>query len=242
MKEILQIEKLCKSFGDNIVLDRVDLTLHEGENLVVMGKSGIGKTVLIKCIIRLMDPDEGIIRVFGEDILVEDMNVVNRIRRNIGFLFQGSALYDSLSVKENLEFPLTRTHLMKDKKKIRYLVEEALDNVGLLEALNKRPAELSGGMRKRIGLARTLILKPKIILYDEPTTGLDPITSAEISELINSVQQKYNAASIIITHDAKCAQITGNRICILHNGKFIAEGEAEQLRNHQQYEVNAYFN
>lgn len=242
MNEVLHVENLSKSFSGKKILHQIDLTLEEGQNLVVMGKSGTGKSVLIKCIVRLINPDTGTIRVFGEDILTPDWDQVNRIRRKIGFLFQGGALYDSMSVRENLEFPLTRTRLVRDKTKIRGMIREALENVGLTEALNKRPSELSGGMIKRLGLARTLILKPRIILYDEPTTGLDPITAREISELILRVQNKYNASSIIITHDQKCAELTANQIVILQNARFIARGSFKELKHSNQQEVREYFN
>jgi phospholipid/cholesterol/gamma-HCH transport system ATP-binding protein len=240
MDEILRIEKLCKSFGDLTILNDVDLSLGEGENLVIMGKSGIGKTVLIKCIVRLIEPDSGSIEVLGESIFDDDK--LNEIRRNIGFLFQGSALYDSMNVKENLEFPLTRTKLETNKKVLNDRVMEVLEGVGLADALYKKPSELSGGMKKRIGLARTLILKPKIILYDEPTTGLDPITSGEISELILQVQERYNASSIIITHDIKCAEITSNRVAILQDAILFAQGKFDELKNNSNPDIRAYFN
>lgn len=242
MKEILHIENLSKSFGGKRILDNINLSLFEGENLVIMGKSGIGKSVLIKCIVRLIDPDSGVVKVFGEDILGSNMETVNKLRRNIGFVFQGGALYDSMSVKENLEFPLTQARSFKNNKKIRELVNEALENVGLLDALHKMPSELSGGMIKRIGLARTLILKPKIIFYDEPTTGLDPITGKEIIDLILEVQKKYQSSSIIITHDIKCARLTGDRITILQDAKFIAEGNFEDLKASKVKEISSYFN
>jgi phospholipid/cholesterol/gamma-HCH transport system ATP-binding protein len=241
MNEILRIENLSKSFNGTTVLDKVNLSLYEGENLVVMGKSGIGKSVLIKCIVRLIEADEGVISIFGENILECEPYKVKEIRLKIGFLFQGSALYDSLTVRENLEFPLIHAVKMRNKKKIRELVDEALENVSLPEAINKMPSELSGGMKKRIGLARTLILKPRIILYDEPTTGLDPITAREISELILHVQKKYKASSLVITHDMNCARDTGNRITILHNTKFIAEGSFEDLRNSELHDIKDFF-
>jgi phospholipid/cholesterol/gamma-HCH transport system ATP-binding protein len=240
MSEILQIEKLSKSFGDLTILENIDLSLEEGENFVVLGKSGIGKTVLIKCIVRLIEPDSGSIEVLGENIF--DDEKLNQIRRKIGFLFQGGALYDSMTVKENLEFPLSRTKLKKDKKALNERVMDVLEGVGLADALNKKPSELSGGMKKRIGLARTLILKPKIILYDEPTTGLDPITSGEISELILKVQEKYKASSIIITHDIKCAEMTSDRVAILQDAMLFAQGSFNDLKNSSNGEIRAYFN
>lgn len=240
MNEILRIEKLNKSFGDLTILTDLDLSLAEGENFAVLGKSGIGKTVLIKCIVRLIEPDSGSIEIMGESIF--DDEKLNLIRRKIGFLFQGGALYDSMNVKENLEFPLTRTRLEKDKGKIKERVMQVLESVKLTDALHKRPAELSGGMKKRIALARTLILKPKIIFYDEPTTGLDPITAGEISELILQVQEEYKASSIIITHDSKCAEITSNRVAILKDAVFLDQGGFHELKNSSNPEVRAYFN
>ncbi len=240
MKEIIHIEKLTKAFNDVSILKDIDLSLYEGENIVVMGKSGIGKTVLIKCIVRLIEPDSGSIEVLGENVL--DDEKLNHIRQKVGFLFQGGALYDSLSVRENLEFPLTRSRLTKDKKKMEQAIIEVLENIGLIDAIDKMPSELSGGMKKRIALARTLVLNPKIILYDEPTTGLDPITAREISELIVDVQNKYNTASIIITHDVKCAEITSNRIAILRDAHFFAQGNFEELHKSKDKEIHAYFN
>jgi len=241
VKKIINVEKLNKSFGDKDVLRDIDMSLYESENLVILGKSGSGKSVLIKCIVRLIDPDSGKINILGENMMTDDTDKVNAIRRNVGFLFQGAAIYDSMSVRENLEFPLTRTEEKKDKKKVKELVHEALENVGLQEAINKLPSELSGGMRKRLGLARTLILKPKIILYDEPTTGLDPVTSQEISGLILEIQEKYNASSIIITHDMSCAKMTGNRIKMLKDARFYAEGKYDELEKSDDEEVNSYF-
>jgi phospholipid/cholesterol/gamma-HCH transport system ATP-binding protein len=238
-QEVLKIEKLSKAFDDMQILKDVDLSLYEGENLAVMGKSGIGKTVLIKCIVRLIEPDSGRISAFGEEIPADER--LNDVRRKIGFLFQGGALYDSMSVKDNLEFPLTRTRLLSDRKKIKELVLEVLENVGLAGSINKMPSELSGGMRKRIGLARTLILKPRIILYDEPTTGLDQITAREISELIVDIRQKYKTSSIIITHDSNCARITSDRVTIIRDAGIFAEGTYNELRNSKDEEIRAYF-
>ncbi len=240
MHEILKVEKLNKSFGDLTILKDLDLILKEGENFAVLGKSGIGKTVLIKCIVRLIEPDSGSIEVMGESIF--DDEKLNQIRRKIGFLFQGGALYDSMNVKENLEFPLTRTKLVKDKKVIHERIMEVLEGVGLTDAIHKKPAELSGGMKKRIALARTLVLKPRIILYDEPTTGLDSITSGEISELILKVQERFKASSIIITHDTKCAELTSNRVAILQDAVFWAQGSFTGLKNSNDPLVRAYFN
>src|ERR1700761_880060 len=203
---IAEIKHLRKSFGSNNVLNDVNLKINKGENLVIIGKSGSGKSVLIKCLVGLIEPDGGELFLFGKNIAgLKDGNL-NILRKKVGFLFQSAALYDSMTVRENLEFPL-RDLKLKSQEEIDILVMEVLRNVGLEEAIDKMPSELSGGMRKRVGLARTLILKPEIIFYDEPTTGLDPITSKEISKLILDVQKKYNTSSIIITHDVECARI-----------------------------------
>lgn len=224
----VEIKHLKKSFGSKNVLKDISLTVAKGENLVVLGKSGSGKSVLIKCIISLIEPDEGTLFVLGENISQLESNELNDLRKKVGFLFQSAALYDSMSVRENLEFPLRGERALKGSK-LDSLVAEALENVGLSEAIDKMPSELSGGMRKRIGLARTLILKPEIMLYDEPTTGLDPITSKEISHLIMDVQKKYNTASIIITHDLACTKITADRIIVLRDGMCAAEGTYQEL-------------
>ena len=239
-ENIIEIAHLKKSFGDNCILADMNLKVKKGENLVVLGKSGTGKSVLIKCIVRLLDADEGNITVFNKDILSLEEDELNEARRKIGFLFQSAALYDSLTVRENLEFPL-RTNRKGSKEDRNKLVEEALNNVGLIEAIDKTPAELSGGMRKRIGLARTLILKPEIMLYDEPTTGLDPVTSKEISKLILFVQKTYNTSSIIITHDIECARITANRIIVMGKGEAIAEGTFEEVAKSENKEIRAFF-
>lgn len=241
MKKIIDVKKLNKSFGGKVVLRDIDMSLYENENLVILGKSGSGKSVLIKCIVRLIDPDSGKIDILGENMMADDTAKVNAIRRNVGFLFQGAAIYDSMSVRENLEFPVTRAGDKKEKNEVEDLVHEALENVGLQDAINKLPSELSGGMRKRLGLARTLILKPRIILYDEPTTGLDPVTSQEISRLILEIQEKYKASSIIITHDMSCAKMTANRIKMLKDAKFYAEGKYDELKKSDDEEVNSYF-
>lgn len=238
---MIEVKELYKSFGDLEVLKGVDLYLAEGENLGILGKSGVGKSVLTKCIVRLLEPDYGSIKVLGEDILAMNNSELNEIRKKIGYLFQGGALYDSMSVRENLEFPIRRTQMSKKKSEVDEMVERALNSVGLLDAIDKIPSELSGGMKKRIGLARALILKPKVILYDEPTTGLDSVTAGEISELIVQVQKEYQAASIIVTHDMKCAQIATNRIKILDDGKFIAEGTYDELSKSPDRKVKAFF-
>jgi len=242
MDNVIEIQNLKKSFGTNEVLKGLSFSLKRGENLAVLGKSGTGKSVLIKCIVQLVKPDSGSIKVLGREINKLGKYEIDELRQKVGYLFQGGALYDSMSVRENLEFPVRRTRKKKNQKKIDEMVMEALDSVGLTEAVDKMPAELSGGMKKRIGLARTLILKPEIILYDEPTTGLDPVTSGEISELILHVQKKYNTSSIIVTHDMKCVKMTANKIKLLVDGKFYAEGTYEELSNSDNENVKGYFN
>jgi phospholipid/cholesterol/gamma-HCH transport system ATP-binding protein len=237
---VIEMLHLKKTFGTKEVLKDINLEVRKGENLAVIGKSGSGKSVLIKCIVKLIEPDEGELKVFGKNILDLDIRQLNEIRKKIGFLFQSAALYDSMTVRENLEFPLRELPSGK-KEETNSLVEEALKNVGLLDAIDKMPSELSGGMRKRVGLARTLILKPQIILYDEPTTGLDSITSNEISTLILDMQKKYSATSIIITHDMECARITCNRLVVLYDGAFIAEGTFEELKKSEDERVHSFF-
>lgn len=239
---IIVIKDLHKTFGTNKVLDGFNLILNEGENLVVMGKSGSGKSVMIKCLIGLEAPDSGSILVMNKEINTLEREVIDELRTEIGFLFQGSALYDSMSVRENLEFPLRR-HTKKFGKiaDTTPLVIEALESVGLVSAIDLMPNELSGGMKRRIALARTLILKPKIILYDEPTTGLDPITSKEIILLMKSIQEKYNTSSIIITHDVDCAKAIANRMILLIDGKNYIEGTFEKLNTSNDPKVQAFF-
>src|SRR6187397_3093456 len=216
---VINIKGLYKSFGKNTdILKGVDLTVKKGENLVVLGKSGSGKSVLIKCLVGLVTADKGELKVFDTDITKLNNRQLNAIRVRIGFLFQNSALYDSMTVRENLLFPLKRHSKQLTGREAEHSVKEALESVGLKEAIDKMPSELSGGMRKRIGLARTLILRPEIILYDEPTTGLDTITSREISELILNIQKKNKTTAIIITHDMACAKITGDRVVVLREG------------------------
>jgi len=238
---VAEIKHITKSFGTRVVLKDIDFKIEKGENLVVFGKSGSGKSVLIKCMVGLLSPDDGEVLMLGEKIEGLKNRELNILRKRIGFLFQSAALYDSMTVRENLEFPL-RDLKTKKKDEIDALVMEALENVGLEDAVNKMPSELSGGMRKRIGLARTLILKPEIILYDEPTTGLDPITSKEISELILEIQKKYNTASVIITHDVECARIVANRIIIIKEGTLIAEGTFKELSESNDKWVRSFFN
>lgn len=240
---VIEIERLNKSFGENHVLRDFSTNLLRGENLVVLGKSGSGKSVLIKCIIGLLSPETGSIRVFGDEVGDFSREELDRMRVKVGFLFQSNALYDSMTVRENLEFPLRRHWMKKEQKteEVDQLVMEALENVGLEHTVDMMPAELSGGMRKRVALARTLILRPQIILYDEPTTGLDPITAREISELILKVQKKYNASSIIISHDMNCIRITSNRVVMLIGGKCYAEGTYRELLASEDPEISGFF-
>ncbi len=239
---VIAIKGLYKSFGkDNDVLNGVNLKVNKGENLVILGKSGSGKSITIKCLVGLVTADKGEIKVFDTDIDSLNYKELNAIRVRIGFLFQNAALYDSMTVRENLAFPLKR-HLKKlTAAEVEAAILEALDSVGLVEAIDKMPAELSGGMRKRIGLARTLILKPEIILYDEPTTGLDTITSREISELILAIQKKNKTTSIIITHDMACAKLTGDRLVILKDGVIDAEGTYESLEKSDDEWIRSFF-
>lgn len=238
---VIEVSQLTKSFGTNHVLRNFDLHLNRGENLVVLGKSGSGKSVLIKCIIGLMPPDRGEIRVLGEDVLSLTHDELDQLRARVGFLFQSNALYDSMTVRENLEFPLRRHWLDQSRGEVNDLVMEALDNVGLPHTVDMMPAELSGGMRKRISLARTLILKPEIILYDEPTTGLDPITAKEINALIMSIQTKFNTSAIIISHDMKCVEMTANRVAMLIDGRCYATGPYEVLHQSPDDRINDFF-
>lgn len=241
-KAIITIKDLHKQFGSNVVLNGFDLELYEGESLVVMGKSGSGKSVMIKCVIGLEQPDSGSILVMNQEINKLEQEDLDELRTEIGFLFQGSALYDSMSVRENLEFPLRRhTKKFGVIEDTTPLVMEALESVGLAHAIDLMPNELSGGMKRRIALARTLILKPKIILYDEPTTGLDPITSKEIVLLMNSIQKQYNTSSIIITHDVDCAKVIANRMILLIDGVNYIEGTFDELASSTDPKVQAFF-
>ncbi|KIA86192.1 ABC transporter ATP-binding protein [Flavobacterium sp. AED] len=238
---IIEIKDLHKAFGDNEVLKGVNLSVNKGENLVVLGKSGSGKSITIKCIVGLVMADKGEINVFDTDITKIDAKELNEIRVRIGFLFQNAALYDSMSVRENLSFTLRRHVTGLSKEELQTEISEVLESVGLADAIDKMPSELSGGMRKRVGLARTLILKPEIILYDEPTTGLDTITSREISELILDLQKKNKTSSIIITHDMACAKHTGDRVIILKDGVIHAEGSYESLEKSDDEWVRSFF-
>lgn len=238
---VISITNLKKSFGNNKVLKDFNIDLKEGENLVVLGKSGSGKSVLIKCIIGLMLPDAGSIKVFGDEVTGLSHDDLDEMRVKVGFLFQSNALYDSMTVRENLEFPLRRHWIKKTNENVNDMVIEALTNVGLAQTIDMKPSELSGGMKKRIALARTLILKPKIILYDEPTAGLDPVTGKEISNLMLEVQKKYNTSSIIISHEMNCVKITSNRIAVVIDGRCYATGTYEELRNSEDVNIKQFF-
>jgi len=239
---IIEVKHVRKSFGENHVLRDFSMEVWPGENLVILGKSGSGKSVLIKCIINLMTTDDGAIKVFGEDISELDQDALDKIRARIGFLFQSNALYDSMTVRENLEFPLRR-HWGKEQRKkgADEAVMEALEDVGLAHTVDMMPAELSGGMRKRIALARTLILRPEIILYDEPTTGLDPVTAREISDLIVQVQKKYNTSSVIISHDMNCIRMTSNRVIMLIGGTCYANNTFPELQQATDPNIKEFF-
>ena len=239
---MIHIEDLYKSFGDNHVLNGFNMKLYKGENLVVMGKSGSGKSVMIKCLVGLMQPDSGYISVMGREIQKLDRHDLDHLRSDIGFLFQGSALYDSMTVRENLEFPMRRhKDKLGDITDTTPLVLEALENVGLAHTMDLMPEELSGGMKRRVALARTLILKPKIILYDEPTSGLDPITAKEIIELMRTIQRKYNTSALIITHDVDCARVISERMILLVDGVNYAEGTFDELVKSNDPKVEAFF-
>lgn len=239
---VIHAKGIKKSFGKKQVLKNISFDLKKGENIVVLGKSGQGKSVTIQCVVGMLQPDGGTLKVFGEDVTTMADDELKLLRMKIGFLFQGGALYDSMTVRDNLEFPLTRVLKLKDQQEIDKKVEGVLDAVGLLDAIDKMPSDLSGGMRKRVGLARTLIVNPEIMLYDEPTTGLDPITSREISELINRLQRKYKISSIIITHDMECARITADRILVMDEGEYIAEGSYKELEKSDNEMVRSFFN
>jgi phospholipid/cholesterol/gamma-HCH transport system ATP-binding protein len=240
-KSVVVVKGLRKSFGENHVLRDFDAELKEGENLVVLGKSGSGKSVLIKCIIGLMQAEAGTIKVLDQEVEKLSQDELDQMRVKVGFLFQSNALYDSMTVRENLEFPLRRHRKAVAKGNVNDLIMEALKDVGLEDTIDLLPEELSGGMKKRIALARTLILKPSIILYDEPTTGLDPITAKGISNLILDVQKKYNTSSIIISHDVNCVKIVANRILLLYEGRSYATGTYDELSNSADEKVKQFF-
>ena len=238
-KTVIRIEGLYKHFGDNHVLNRFDMTLDTGENLVIMGKSGSGKSVMIKCLMGLMQPDEGKIEIMGLNVLEMEQQELDQLRKQIGFLFQGSALYDSMTVRENLEFPLRKQKMPQEEKD--RLVFEALESVGLKHAVELMPSELSGGMKRRIALARAIILHPKIIIYDEPTTGLDPITAKEIIQLMRDIQKKHGSAALIITHDVDCSRVIADRMILLIDGVNYAEGSFSELQASSDEKIMAFF-
>lgn len=238
---IISIKNLHKAFGENKVLNGVDITVNKSEDVVILGRSGSGKSVTIKCLVGLVPVEQGEIKVFDTDITKLNNHELNQIRTRIGFMFQNGALYDSMSVRQNLTFTLKHHAKEISQEEIDIQINDALDSVGLIEAIDKMPSELSGGMRKRIGMARTLIIKPEIILYDEPTSGLDTITAREISELMVSVQKKYKTTSLIITHDMACAKLTGNRILILKDGVINAEGTYAELEKSKDSWVKSFF-
>jgi len=237
---MIEITDLHKSFGENKVLDGVSFNVDEAENMIVFGRSGTGKSVLLKCMIRLLEPNSGNIKIQGKDVLKLNLKELNELRKNIGFLFQGAALYDSMSVRENLEFPLLRNFII-DRKEIDERVHFVLEAVSLLEAIDKMPSELSGGMRKRIGLARSIITKPKLMFYDEPTTGLDPITSKEISVLIIDLQRSLKMTSVVVTHDLLCAKIIADRAIVIDDGKIVKEGSIEELTTSEDKLLKNFF-
>jgi|KBSSwiStaDraftv2_1062776.scaffolds.fasta_scaffold45804_4 phospholipid/cholesterol/gamma-HCH transport system ATP-binding protein len=238
---VISITKLYKSFEENQVLRGIDLELYKGENLVVLGRSGTGKSVLIKIIVGLLKPDKGTVKVFDKEVDKLDKKELMQLRLKLGFLFQHSALYDSMTIRENLEFPLVRNKRNISRVELDESVSEVLEAVGLSDTINQLPSELSGGQQKRIGLARTLIMKPDIIFYDEPTAGLDPLTSGEINDLINEVQEKYKTSSIIITHDLTCAKDTGDRIFMMMNGKFVRHGDFEEVFDTSDETIRGFF-
>lgn len=237
----VEIIDLKKSFEANHVLKGFNLTIQPKENVAVLGKSGSGKSVLIKCIVGLIRPDAGQIRVFGQDVVNLERQELDEVRSRIGFLFQSNALYDSLTVRENLEFPMRRLRIKKTKEQVDQMVHDALTSVGLPNVQDLMPSSLSGGMKKRIGLARTLIMEPRIILYDEPTTGLDPITSKEIANLMNDVHQKYQTSSIIISHDMSCIKRTAQRIVVLNGGIDYLQGDYRELKESKDEIVRSFF-
>jgi phospholipid/cholesterol/gamma-HCH transport system ATP-binding protein len=240
-EKVIEIKGLNKSFGNYRVLENASLDVYKGENLVVLGKSGTGKSVLIKIIIGLLKPDSGLVSVLNQ--VVDEISYAEllALRLRVGFSFQNSALYDSMTVRENLEFPLVRNRKDLSKQEVKDSVEEMLDAVGLSQTINQMPSELSGGQRKRIGIARTLILRPEIMLYDEPTAGLDPITSREINKLINDVQERYHTSAIVITHDLTCAKEVGNRVVMLIERSFDRQGSFDQVFNSGDQQAQPFF-
>lgn len=241
-EEIIRVEGLKKSFGSNEVLKGVDMKLHKKENIAVIGKSGSGKTQLLRCIIGLTDFQGGQIKVFGQQLHNIKSRELYEIRGKIGYLFQSGALYDFLSVRDNLQFALKRQKHRKSQKEINEIIELNLERVGLENSMEKMPSELSGGMKKRVALARTLVLEPEIILYDEPTTGLDPVTSQEIYELIKEMKERLGISAIIVTHDMKCVEETADKVIMLHKGFFEFEGTFEELKQSDNKMAKAFLN
>ena len=241
MNKVIEIEHLYKSFGDRDILVDANIDVYQGENLVVLGRSGTGKSVLIKIIAGLLVADKGKVEVLGKNVTNLNKKQLNELRLKIGFSFQNSALYDSMTVQENLEFPLVRNIKNMSRKEIDKAVHDVLESVGLLQAINQMPSELSGGQKKRIGIARTLIMNPEIMLYDEPTAGLDPITCIEINELINEVKEKYHTSSIIITHDLTCAKEVGDRVAVLFDGNFKFQGTFEEVFKNQDPRIKSFY-
>lgn len=240
-ESLIYIRDLYKSFGENHVLQGINLDVFNEENLVVLGRSGTGKSVLIKIIIGLLVQDQGTVNVLGKEVKSLRHKELQKLRSEIGFSFQHSALYDSMTVRENLAFPLVRNKKHLSKMEVTREIESVLDDVGLLQTIDQMPSELSGGQRKRIGIARTLILRPKIMLYDEPTSGLDPITCIEINELINHVKLKFHTTSIIITHDLTCAKMTGDRIAMLFDGKFLKQGTFDEVFQDKDERIQHFY-
>lgn len=238
---VLRVQHLYKSFGNNHVLVDFNMELYKGETVVVLGKSGSGKSVLIKCIIGLLKPDSGSIYMLGSDMVQLEDEQLDKVRAQVGFLFQSNALYDSMTVRENLEFPLRRHWIKLEREQVDQMVLNALDDVSLKHTVDMMPVELSGGMRKRIALARTLILQPEIILYDEPTTGLDPVTGREIIELMKEIQEKYNTSSLVISHDLNCVRMAGNRVIVLVNGCCYACGTYAELKQSKDPNIQQFF-
>jgi phospholipid/cholesterol/gamma-HCH transport system ATP-binding protein len=239
---VISLKGIRKSFGSLEVLKGIDLDVHKGENVVVLGRSGSGKSVLIKIIAGLLRPDAGTVRVLGQEVDQLDSRELRELRTKIGFSFQGSALYDGMTVRANMEFPLVRNKRDLNAQEIDKAVKKVLAEVGLSQTIDQMPAELSGGQKKRIGIARTLILQPEIMLYDEPTAGLDPVTSVEINDLINDVQKQYNTSSVIITHDLTCARSTGDRVILLSDGCFVREGNFDEVFATEDPKVRGFYN
>ncbi|NLR57616.1 ATP-binding cassette domain-containing protein [Chitinophaga polysaccharea] len=238
---VIRIRDLYKSFGDKHVLQGINLDLHKGENVVVLGRSGTGKSVLIKIIIGLLKPDAGTVNVLGEEVDQLKDAALRALRLKVGFSFQSSALYDSMTVGENLAFPLKRNNRQMSKDQIRKTVDIVLEAIGLPDSINQLPSELSGGQKKRIGIGRTLILRPEIMLYDEPTAGLDPITCMELNKLINAVKERFNTSSIIITHDLTCAKEVGDRVAVMDEGRFIKEGSFEEVFREKDGLIKSFY-